>query len=307
MKLLILNCDDFGQSAAANKAIMHLLEERKVSSATIMTPAPAFEEAAAWSRRNPSAPIGLHLTFTSEFDALRWPSLTGHSSLHDETGNLHRTCKQFEQQADARAVKAEMNAQFEAAAKAGLQLTHADNHMGSLYGLETGRSFLPLVLWQCSRRRLPFRLFRYVDPHDAFLNAIPNVHQALNKVVALADTLGVQVPDYLVSHPYPVKEGETYDSFKQMLIDKLYRLPKGVVETYIHPGVEDEWMLRHIPNWEKRVWEYRLMLDDDFSYALRDAGVTLADYRYVREHRKKPRLRSAVSLVRSLFVKTDSP
>lgn len=300
MKYLILNCDDFGQSVPMNAAIMHLLEERKVSSATIMTPAPAFAEAAAWCRKHPEAPIGLHLTFTSEFEALRWPSLTGHPSLHDETGNLHRTVKDFELSADATAVKNEMIAQFEAAKQAGLQVTHADNHMGSLYGLETGKSHLPAVLWQCARRGLPFRLFRYVDPHDRFLASIPNVQATLDKVVALADTLGAAVPDYLISHPFDVEEGETYASFKRSLIDKLYRLPEGVVETYIHPGTDDPWMREHIPHWEKRVWEYKLMLDDDFGYALRDAGVTLTDYRYVKANLKRPRLRSAASLLRQL-------
>lgn len=301
MKYLIMNCDDFGQSPAINRAVMHLLEERKVSSATIMTPAPGFEEAAAWCRKHPEAPIGLHLTFTSEFAALRWPSLTGHPSLHDESGNMPMTVKQFELASDAKAVKAEMAAQFEKAGKAGLSVTHADNHMGSLYGLETGRSYLPAVLWQCSRRGLPFRLFRYVDPRDQFLASIPGIQKTVNKIVSLADTLGVQVPDYLLSHPFHVEEGETYDSFKQMLIRKLYDLPEGIVETYIHPGVEDDWMLQNVPQWEKRVWEYKLMLDDDFHYGLRDAGVTLIDYRYVKEHRKMPRLRSAASLLRSLM------
>lgn len=300
LKYLIINCDDFGQSAPMNEAIMHLLEAGKVSSATLMTPAPAFEEAAAWCRKHADAPIGLHLTFTSEFEALRWPSLTGHPSLHDESGNMHQTVKAFEIAAQRAAVKMEMKAQFAAARKAGLRITHADNHMGSLYGLETGNSFLPAVLWQCARRKLPFRLFRYVDPHDRFLASIPNARQTLDKVVALADTLGVCVPDYLISHPFHMEEGETYGTFKQSLIDKLYRLPKGVVETYIHPGVDDPWMLLHIPHWEKRVWEYKLMLDEDFSYALRDAGVTLTDYRYVRANLRRPRLRSAASLLRSL-------
>lgn len=36
IRKLIINCDDFGQSPAMNQAIMHLLEEGKVSSATIM-------------------------------------------------------------------------------------------------------------------------------------------------------------------------------------------------------------------------------------------------------------------------------
>ncbi|WP_339329289.1 polysaccharide deacetylase family protein [Cohnella caldifontis] len=300
MKYLILNCDDFGQSPAMNQAIKHLLEERKVSSATIMTPAPAFREAAEWCRSHPDAPVGLHLTFTSEFDALRWPSLTGHPSLHGENGAMHATVKAFELHADPRAVKAEMDAQFEAARQAGLRVTHADNHMGSLYGLETGRSYLPAVLWQCSRRGLPFRLFRYVDPNDRFLAAIPNVEATLAKIVALTDTLGVRVPDYLLSHPFHVEEGETYDSFKRMLIEKLYKLPEGVVETYIHPGAEDEWMEKHVPHWRKRIWEYRLMLDEDFAYAMRDAGVTLTDYRHVRRMRRKPRLPAAVRLLRSM-------
>ena len=300
MKYLIINCDDFGQSGPMNEAIMHLLEARKVSSATIMTPAPAFEQAAAWCRKHQDVPIGLHLTFTSEFEALRWPSLTGHKSLHDDSGNMHMTVKQFEMSAQSDAVKNEMTAQFEAARKAGLQLTHADNHMGSLYGLETGRSFLPAVLRQCARRGLPFRLFRYVEPSDRFLSSIPNVQETLNKVVALADTLGVPVPDYLISHPFAVEEGETYESFKQSIIEKLYRLPDGVVETYIHPGTDDPWMQQHIPDWEKRVWEYRLMLDDDFDYALRDAGVTLVDYRYVKDNLQRSRWRGAASLLRSL-------
>ena len=37
-KYLVINCDDFGQSPAMNEAIMTLLDEGKVSSATIMTP-----------------------------------------------------------------------------------------------------------------------------------------------------------------------------------------------------------------------------------------------------------------------------
>lgn len=300
MKYLIINCDDFGQSHATNQAIMHLLEDGKVSSASIMTPAPAFEEAAAWCRKHTDISIGLHLTFTSEFEALRWPSLTRHPSLHDESGNMHMTVKQFELTAQSKAVKSEMKAQFDVARKAGVNVTHADNHMGSLYGLETGRSNLPAVLWQCAQRGLPFRLFRYVDPNDRFLASIPNVQERLNKVILLADTLGVPVPDYLISHPFAVEEGETYESFKQSIIDKLYLLPDGVVETYIHPGVNDTWMKQHIPNWEKRVWEYRLMLDDDFGYALRDAGVTLTDYRYVQSNLKRPRWRAAMTLLRMM-------
>jgi chitin disaccharide deacetylase len=301
-RYLIMNCDDFGQSQAANKAIMHLLEEGKVSSATIMTPAPAFEEAAAWVRRKGIVNIGLHLTLTSEFAGFRWKSLTGQSSLHDESGYMHMTVLDFEKKADPRSVKSEIRAQFQAAKQAGLHLTHVDNHMGSLYGIATGRSYLPFVLCECSKRRLPFRLFRYMYK-DKFLASLANVKEALEKAVVLADTLGVGIPDYLLSHPYYIEEGETYISFKQSLIEKIYELPEGVSETYFHPGIEDKAMKRLIPSWEKRVWEYKLLLDEDFTYALRDARVILTDYRYVQQRLRRSRWKSAMALFKSIILK----
>ncbi|MED5020454.1 polysaccharide deacetylase family protein [Paenibacillus chibensis] len=299
-KKLILNCDDFGQSPALNRAIMALLEEKKVSSATIMAVAPGFEEAAAWTARRNQPNVGLHLTMTSEFDALRWRSLTGDPSLHDESGYQYRTVKEFEQGADAKAAMKEIDAQYERARKAGITISHVDNHMGSLYGMETGRSLLPQTLWKVSRWKLPMRFFRHIYKEDPLLGSLSGIERPVARVVALADALGVPIPDYLLSHPFGIEEGETYDSFKQSMIAKLYHLPDGVCETYIHPGVEDPWMLANIPNYAKRVWEFKLPFDEDFGYALRDAGVELTNYRYVREHLKRPRLRSALRLVRQL-------
>lgn len=303
---MILNCDDFGQCEAANRAIMHLLEEGKVSSASLMPPAPAFREAAEWCRKNGVSNVGLHLTLNSEFDGLRWSGLTGHPSLHDENGHMHRTVEHFERKADAGAVREEIEAQFRAVREAGLDISHVDNHMGSLYGLATGRSFLPQVLWQCSRRGLPFRLPRYPDPKERWLDSAEEESRRLALVTALADALGVGIPDRLLRHPYGIQEGETYDSFKQSFIRRLYELPEGVCEIYIHPAADDERMRRLIPHWEKRVWEYRLPLDDDFRYAMRDAGIVLYDYRRLQAERRRPRLRAAARLLRLLWRPTET-
>ncbi|WP_084411044.1 polysaccharide deacetylase family protein [Paenibacillus glacialis] len=299
-KRLIINCDDFGQSPAMNQAIMHLLEEGKVSSATIMAVAPGFEEAAAWSARRRQPNVGIHLTMTSEFDALRWSSLTGHPSLHDESGHQYKTVKEFEVGTRTGAVLNEIDAQYKRVKKSGIVISHVDNHMGSLYGIETGRSLIPQALWKISRWGLPSRLFRYIYADDPLLGSLSNIERPVALAAGLADTFGVQIPDYLLSHPFHMQEGETYDSFKQSIIDKLYKLPDGVSETYIHPGIEDPWMLANIPDWEKRVWESRLPFDDDFTYAMHDAGVILSDYRYVQQYLKRPRLSSAFKLLRVL-------
>ncbi|MFD0674690.1 polysaccharide deacetylase family protein [Cohnella sp. GCM10027633] len=300
-KLLIVNCDDFGQSPPMNAAIMHLLEERKVSSATLMAPAPGFREAAEWSAKKGLDNIGLHLTLTSEFDAIRWRSLTGHPSLHDDSGYMHHTVAEFERKADTVAVMAELRAQYDAVRGYGIRITHADNHMGSLYGTATGRSHIPQALRQCAKWGVPFRLFRNVHPEDPLLAGIPGVERIVAKASSLAGVLGVPVPDYLLSHPFEVLPGETYETFKQSLIAKLYRLPDGISETYIHPAIDDAAMQAGVPHWEKRVWEYRLMLDDDFGYAIRDAGVMLTDYRYIQKHGKVSRLKSAWTLARELL------
>lgn len=298
---LIINCDDFGQSPAMNQAIMHLLEEGKVSSATIMAVAPGFEEAAEWCIRKEQRNVGLHLTLTSEFEALRWRSLTGAASLHDDSGHQYKTVKEFEQGARTKAVLKEIDAQYARVKQSGIVISHVDNHMGSLYGMETGRSLLPHMLWKISRWGLPSRFFRYIHADDPLLASLKDIERPVALGSGLADTLGVPIPDYLLSHSFGVEEGETYDRFKKMMINKLYALPDGVSETYIHPGIDDPWMHANIPHWEKRVWEYRLPFDDDFTYAIRDAGVEITDYRYVQKYLKRPRLRSAAKLVKRII------
>jgi chitin disaccharide deacetylase len=67
--------------------------------------------------------------------------------------------------------------------------------------------------------------------------------------------------------------------------------------------MEDEAMQRLIPSWEKRVWEYKLMLDEDFTYALRDARVTLTDYRYVHQYLRRSRWKAAMALFKSISPK----
>jgi predicted glycoside hydrolase/deacetylase ChbG (UPF0249 family) len=302
-KKLIINCDDFGQSPAMNRAIMHLLEEKKVSSATIMAPAPGFREAAEWCKRSGQSNIGLHLTFTSEFDALRFPSLTGHASLHDDSGHMHKTVDEFERNAETAAIVLEMQAQYEAIRKYGIQISHADNHMGSLYGLATGRSHIPQVLRKCSKWGLPFRLFRKVHPDDPLLRSIPGVERIVAKASSLAGVMGVAIPDYLLSHPFELLEGENYNEFKQMLIKKIYNLPDGISETYIHPAEDDPDLRSRVPHWEKRVWEYQVMLDEDFSYAIKDAGIELTDYSYIHKHGRVSRFRSAMTLAKELLKK----
>lgn len=280
-RYLILNTDDFGQCSSVNEAIYELLLEGYVSSATIMPCTPGFEEAASWCIRNNINNVGLHLTFTSEWENMKSRSLTHGSSIEDERGYLYGTCEEFGQHAKKEEVLREIRTQFDRCFNYGLNLSHVDNHMGSLYGL-TGECYLPYVFQSCAEfGKLPFRFFRNYYKEDFLLGPLdsPEMLATFKAIIELADQAGILTPDYLLTHSYAAEPGETYESFKKMMIGRIYRLPEGITETYIHPSLETEEIKFINPTWQRRVHEYQLMKDEDYRYALKDAGIKQITYR----------------------------
>ena len=70
---LIVNADDFGRSASINQAVIRAHREGILTTTSLMVNEPAFEEAVALARENPTLGVGLHLTL-----------LCGHSALPPE-------------------------------------------------------------------------------------------------------------------------------------------------------------------------------------------------------------------------------
>lgn len=148
-KLLIINADDYGMCHSTNAGIQQLLDEKVISSATIMMPCPWAKEAVQWAVSQPHVDIGVHLTFTSEWDTYRWGPVSRIptvSTLHSAEGYFPSDCLTFEQTAHPEHVYIEMIAQINLAQQMGIVPTHLDNHMGSLYGLESGNDYLAWLL-----------------------------------------------------------------------------------------------------------------------------------------------------------------
>ena len=90
-KILIVNCDDIGNSQASNAAVMDAMTNGLVTSATIMVPCPWFPEIAAYAKANPNTDFGLHLTHTAEWKGYKWGPVASKSEvpgLVDEQGYL---------------------------------------------------------------------------------------------------------------------------------------------------------------------------------------------------------------------------
>ncbi|MCM3701726.1 polysaccharide deacetylase family protein [Paenibacillus macerans] len=287
-KLLIVNADDFGMCHAENVAIMQLLEEGAVSSATVMIPCGWAKEAAAWSAVHPEYDVGVHLTFTSEWSGYKWGPVTRNgdvSTLVTEEGYFPADTATFERQAARHHVRLEMVNQVETALALGLAPTHLDNHMGSLYGLATGHHFLDAVFEVCARYGLPFRMPR----------ALPDIGKMPAEVAAmarqateLADRMGVVILDHLIGLPFGKQPGETYESYKRDMVRVLRSLRPGVSEIIIHPALASEELKAIHGEWEKRQWDLDLFRDPEVRETIRSEGIVMIrwrDLRKLQQHR----------------------
>ncbi|MCE0509963.1 MULTISPECIES: polysaccharide deacetylase family protein [Microbacterium] len=285
-RAIILNADDFGMCHAANTAIVDLLDAGRIDSATVMVPCSWSPEALAFAASRPDLDIGVHLVLTSEWSRYRWRPLTGtDTSLVDAAGFFPMDVASVEQAASEEDVAVELAAQLQAALDAGVDVTHLDNHMGSVYGLVTGRDFLRPVFELAARHGLPFRLPRSMDGvgEDAALQA------TLDAAAAAADASGVVIIDRLWSHPFPLlgegtPEEETYEQVRDGFIALLRAVPAGVTEIYLHPMVDDE-ELRSAVDFSatKRGYELRLLRDPAVLQAIEDEALVRVGWRALRD------------------------
>jgi predicted glycoside hydrolase/deacetylase ChbG (UPF0249 family) len=176
--LAVIHADDIGMSHAANLGAFAALDTGPVTCGSVMVPCPWFDEAAAMARARPNVDLGVHLTLNAEFDGYRWGPVAGHPavpSLVDEAGHLYRTSRETVKSASPDDVRTELRAQIDAALAAGIDVTHLDSHMGTVFHpkffdvyLELGREYrLPLFLPRAEELRPDPDGFVVFDGYDA--------------------------------------------------------------------------------------------------------------------------------------------
>lgn len=169
---LVVQADDLGMCHAVNEGIVRAFNEGIVTQAAIMAPCPWFDEGAAVAREH-GIPVGLHCTFTCEWDSLRWAPLSGGASLAGPDGTMHRTVAEAVARLDGQEAFAELRAQAERAAAAGISLVCCDNHMGAISPAACARL--------CVELGVPF-LYPVVEPHVEFASlAMLSPHEGNSK------------------------------------------------------------------------------------------------------------------------------
>lgn len=135
-RVVVVHVDDLGMCHAANDGGLEALASGPATCGSVMVPCPWFGELAARARANPGLDLGVHLTLNSEFEGYRWGPCAPRAavpSLLDDEGCLYRTTFEVAQHAKPEEVEIELRAQIDRALAAGIDVTHVDSHMGTLF------------------------------------------------------------------------------------------------------------------------------------------------------------------------------
>lgn len=262
-KYLIINADDFGVHESTNKAVMELFEKKLITSSSLLTVAPYSEKAVNLSAAY-NLPVGVHLTINSDDNNNRWQSNSKVKSLNDGKGLLYDQ-KILALKAKSKDVTAEIEAQYQFMVNNGCKPDHADNHCGTLYGIN-GRLFFINAFRFCQKYNLPFRF----PKSPAFLarqfggKAPLPLILAHRILIEVAKHYDVCLIDDMFSSPYSIKKIKSYDSLREYYINELKNLSPGITEVFLHPSYpigknqsdkDSEWL--------KREYELKLLQSGD--------------------------------------------
>ncbi len=265
-KLLIVHADDLGMAHSVNAATIKALETGLVNSGSIMVPCPWFSEIATYARGNPQADLGLHLTLTSEWTAFRWGPVTSKdrvSSLLDKDGYLHLTETDAASHADPKEVEFEIRAQIERARAFGIQPTHLDSHMGTLY---QSKALFEVFLRVARDYKLPVRVARAWAGRADYLDG------------------ALKSNDVFIDRVLDIDPSVAPKDWAQFYSDAIRKLEPGVTEIVIHLAYDDGEMrgaTADHPNWGA-AWRQRdldYFTSEAFRQLLQEQKIKLITWR----------------------------
>lgn len=258
-RLLIINTADLGFCHSATTGVYDALRSGLATSASLVVPAPWAREAASRFRGDD---VGVRLTLNAEHDLYRWGPLTQAPSLLDGDGGFPRTVTDVWDHADLDEVRREWRAQVERAVLWGFDISHLDAHLDALL---LRPEFFDVYLELAVDFALPLRLPDHsVEPTVGF----PIRQLAAEEGVLFADR----------AHSVPALNG------RGVLLGILADLEPGVTEVTLHPAVDSDELRAATDDWESRVADLGLLVDDaDVAAAVAGSGAVVIGYRPLRD------------------------
>lgn len=181
-KVVIFHVDDAGMSYESNLGTMNALDKGIASSVSVMMPCGWVPQMLDYVKKHPAVDAGIHLTLTSEWTNYRWSPLVGREKapgLRDEHGYLWHSVPQVVEHASADEVEAEVRAQLALYRAFGLEPTHMDSHMGTLFELK----FLPRYIKVAIEEHVPIL---FPGGHASLIMVANNIPAAMQQMIRQA-------------------------------------------------------------------------------------------------------------------------
>jgi hypothetical protein len=150
-RVVVVHVDDLGMSPSANRGGVEALDGA-ATCGSVMVPCPGFDAMAAVARERPELDLGVHLTLNAEYPSYRWgPTASEVPGLVSPDGGMWRTSAETVANASSDQVERELRSQIDRALEAGIDVTHLDSHMGTVFD----PSFVDVYVALASAYRLP--------------------------------------------------------------------------------------------------------------------------------------------------------
>ncbi len=204
---VILHADDLGISHQVNDAIFYLMDEGKLTSASILANGPAFEDAARRSHHFPHCSFGVHLNIT-QFEPLAPCAALAGSLCSD--GTFRPAPQHFAvSRASKQAIVDEWSRQMQRVREAGVPVSHIDSHH-HMHARLSLLSFTTQLCREQSIRRIRIRQ-TFGTRHRSFPWRLHNClyNRLLRKNFVCADAFG-PFAGFADTSPY-LEEGATVE------------------------------------------------------------------------------------------------
>ncbi|MGC9399165.1 MAG: polysaccharide deacetylase family protein [Anaerolineae bacterium] len=276
-RLVILHADDIGMCQATLDAYAGLLDTGLPFTAATMVPCPWFPALADLCASRPEGiDMGVHLTLTSEWAGYRWGPL----STHDPATGLLNADGYFPaanapvHRADPAAVAKELADQVDRALAAGIDVTHIDSHMGTVFHPNFIEGYLSAGL----RHGIP-AMFPRLD--EAGMRAHGIEGKEAQRLTALLDQLaaqGLPILDDLKTVPLDQHEGRL-----ESTLALLESVEPGITYFILHPAVDTPELRAITPHWQARVGDYEAFTSDALRRYLEESDLHIIQYRALRD------------------------
>ncbi|MEM1245956.1 MAG: polysaccharide deacetylase family protein [Acidobacteriota bacterium] len=297
-RVVILHVDDAGMSHDSNAGTLRSMQQGSANSTSVMMPCPWVPEWMASVEDDPSLDVGVHLTLTSEFKNYCWGPLLGKDAvpgLVDGRGCMWRSVAEVVTNSNPTEVEAEVRAQVRKAREFGLEPTHLDSHMGTLFATP---EFLDVYLRVGMDEQIPVM---FPGGHNTYLRkqyeADGTPTDALELAVQLAQTVwdgGLPVLDDLHNTSYGWKpaagEDASREEWHEMKVERYTEALRG-----LEPGVT--MVIMHStdvsPNFEyvsgsgpTRQGDTDAMADPRIAQVIEEEGILLTTWRELMARRR---------------------